>query len=471
MHRIRQISNKINLVGVSFLNNFNELHLTLDLFNYLKNRIYQYLSGIENDYFEDFCLDEPDSFKVTTKEEDDILNNNIVLLFDAITSLEIYGGNNEAPKRSWILNLQYFSRLKKLTLTQCGKIQDVENVNKVEYVTCHQTIIPIHFFPNLKGASFDGIKLERLNLEKLNLKTIEDFSFTNSDAVKFSDFTSKKEGRLTQRKNNRKKFSPNKSRFHVRQTFAQDEDHKKQIVDWGKLKNFNVSGNRIKEIDCRWCLRSLEQMNISKNSLKTLDDLNNLKLKKLKVLRANFNILTDSTLLSLTFPELKEVYLSHNHFQSTKFIIAIKNVEILDISCNKLAKISEIRRLSSLVHLKQLKIVKNPITQEKLQTQTDYAHLVKEYFTFQHKQELLVIDNYKFNTRKLAAPNLAITKPRSRQAPSGSVAQGMYTGLKSKMKNKRVWGELKKRQQRSKSVEHSKNEVEKMKVRRKPFEF
>lgn len=120
----------------------------------------------------------------------------------------------------------------------------------------------------------------------------------------------------------------------------------KNLETLQKLKNLELGGNKIEEIsDTLNKLPSIEQLWLGKNKIPRLQNLSNL--VNLRVLSIQSNRLTKIEGLDLLV-NLEELYLSHNGISKIENLDHNTKLTVIDITSNR---ISKLENLSHLVHL------------------------------------------------------------------------------------------------------------------------
>lgn len=120
----------------------------------------------------------------------------------------------------------------------------------------------------------------------------------------------------------------------------------KNLETLKKLKNLELGGNKIEEIsETMLELPAIEQLWLGKNKIHKFENLNNL--ANLRVLSIQSNRITKIEGLE-KLVNLEEIYLSHNGISKIENLEHNKKLQVIDITANRITKLEN---LSHLVHL------------------------------------------------------------------------------------------------------------------------
>ncbi|CAG7675843.1 unnamed protein product, partial [Allacma fusca] len=135
---------------------------------------------------------------------------------------------------------------------------------------------------------------------------------------------------------------------------------------WPELRDIDFSFNRISEVDAKSVENfeltpSVENLNLSRNKIYSVNDLFSRVLTSLKVLNLNYNQLKSIPAIP---PNVKTLLLAHNYITTLTCATfsSLKNLEILDLSSNVIADENELDQLGNLRYLKSMMLLGNPIS-------------------------------------------------------------------------------------------------------------
>ncbi|XP_041348841.1 nischarin-like isoform X2 [Gigantopelta aegis] len=162
---------------------------------------------------------------------------------------------------------------------------------------------------------------------------------------------------------------------------------------WSGITSADLSVNYITEIDDSVQLMpKVESLNLSNNKVETIEHLQ--WLSQLTYLDLSSNLLRNLDSLHTKLGNLKTLKLANNLVESLHGFSKLFSLTTLDISNNEVAKISEVKHLSSLPCLENLFMVGNPVT-----ITLDYRTKVLELFGDRVSE--VILDNERPDQKEL----------------------------------------------------------------------
>ncbi|CAG9759451.1 unnamed protein product [Ceutorhynchus assimilis] len=156
---------------------------------------------------------------------------------------------------------------------------------------------------------------------------------------------------------------------------------------WIALETLDLSNNNLVEIDNAIALaENLKYLILDDNKISTISNLTHL--TKLKQLSMTKNLLTICDQLQTKMGNVQTLNLSQNNIVSTKGFHKLYSLQNLDLSCNKITEVEELRYLGKLPCLENLRLTGNNVS-----TTVDYRVRVLELFGERAKD--ICLDNEK----------------------------------------------------------------------------
>lgn len=163
---------------------------------------------------------------------------------------------------------------------------------------------------------------------------------------------------------------------------------------WLKVTRLDLSRNRIETIDeAIRLLPHIESLNLNNNALTEISNVTLLpRLSELHLASNNFTVLPDD--LHTKLGNIVYVDLSQNKLTSLSAFSKLYSLEALDVSCNRIEDIEEIKYVGCLPCLENLRLTGNPVS-----TIVDYR--VKVLEPFGKRAADICLDNEKPNQKEL----------------------------------------------------------------------
>lgn len=147
-------------------------------------------------------------------------------------------------------------------------------------------------------------------------------------------------------------------------------------MEWSCLRVIDFTYNNITSIDSSLSLApNLEELNVSHNSIKDIDNL--LELPHLRILDLSNNQLESLSDLHCRLGNITTLCLAKNNLTSLKGLEKCYSIVCMDIQNNKITRVNEMSVLSSLPLLEQLLVKGNPFTNSPSYRQNIFSLLPK----------------------------------------------------------------------------------------------